>query len=101
VAPWRRQDFSTQIVDVGLHQLLYIVPGRSDQGATAWLEAQGAKWREQVRYATLDLSSPYRLVFTTMLPDAVQVADPFRLASAVCAVARRGQGGDVLDLAAS
>jgi transposase len=27
----------------------------------------------------LDLSGPYRAVFDTMLPDAVQVADPFHL----------------------
>lgn len=79
VGPRRRQEFSTQIVDVGLGQLLDVVPGRSGEGATAWLEAQSTKWREQVRYATLDLSSPYRLVFTTMVPGAVQVADPFHL----------------------
>ncbi len=29
--------------------------------------------------ATLDLSGPWRLAFTTMLPDATQVADPFHL----------------------
>ena len=28
---------------------------------------------------TLDLSGPYRAVFDTMLPDAVQIADPFHL----------------------
>lgn len=28
---------------------------------------------------TLDLSGPYRSVFDTMLPDAVQVAGPFHL----------------------
>lgn len=32
-----------------------------------------------IRWATLDLSGPYRTVFDTMLPDAVQVADPFHL----------------------
>ena len=34
---------------------------------------------ERVQWATLDLSGPYRAVFDTMLPDAVQVADPFHL----------------------
>jgi len=32
-----------------------------------------------VRFATLDLSSPYRKVFSFMTPGAVHVADPFHL----------------------
>jgi transposase len=32
-----------------------------------------------IRWATLDLSGTYRAVFDTMLPDAVQVADPFHV----------------------
>jgi transposase len=79
IGAWRRQEFTTQIVDVGLGQLLDIVPGRSGTGPTAWLEAKDKEWRDQVRYATLDLSSPYRKVFTDTLPDAVQVADPFHV----------------------
>jgi transposase len=39
----------------------------------------GKEWRDQVRYATLDLSGPYRAVFDAMLPDAIQVADPFHV----------------------
>jgi transposase len=42
----------------------------------AWLAIQGKPWRDQIRFATLDLSGPYRRVFTLMTPDAVQVADP-------------------------
>ena len=34
---------------------------------------------DQIRWATLDLSGPYRSVFDTMLPDATQVADPFHV----------------------
>ena len=45
----------------------------------AWLAEKGKTWRDQVRFATLDLSGPYRRVFTLMTPDAVQVADPFHL----------------------
>ena len=44
-----------------------------------WLAKNGKAWRDQVRFATLDLSGPYRRVFTLMTPDAVQVADPFHL----------------------
>jgi transposase len=79
VGPWRRQEFSTQIVDVGRGQLLDVVPGRSGAGATDWLEVQGTEWRNKVRYASLDLSSRYRKVFSTMVPDAVQVTDPFHV----------------------
>jgi transposase len=79
IGPWRRQEFSTQIVDVEAGQLLDVVPGRSGAGPRACLEAKGKEWRDQVRWATLDLSGPYRAVFDSMLPDAVQVADPFHV----------------------
>ena len=79
IGPWHRQEFSTQIVDVGRGQLLDVVPGRSSAGPMAWLAEQGKAWRDQVRFATLDLSGPYRRVFTLMTPDAIQVADPFHL----------------------
>ncbi len=32
-----------------------------------------------MRYATLDLSGPYRSVFSNTVPQATQVADPFHL----------------------
>ena len=76
---FHRQEFSTQIVDVGRGQLLDVVPGRSSAGPMAWLAEQGKPWCDEVRFATLDLSGPYRRVFTLMLPDATQVADPFHL----------------------
>jgi transposase len=76
---FHRQEFSTQIVDVGRGQLLDVVPGRSSAGPMAWLAEQGKPWCDRVRFATLDLSGPYRRVFTLMLPDATQVADPFHL----------------------
>ncbi len=79
VGPWHRQQFSTQIVDVGRGQLLDVVPGRTSAGPMAWLAERGKAWCDQVRFATLDLSGPYRRVFTLMLPDAIQVADPFHL----------------------
>jgi transposase len=40
---------------------------------------QGARWRDQVRFATLDLSGTYRAVFDAMVPQATQVADPFHV----------------------
>ena len=77
--PYRRLVFSTSIVDVGNGQLLDVVPGRSGAAPTAWLLARGEEWLAHVAYATLDLSGPYRSVFTKTVPQAVQVADPFHL----------------------
>ena len=79
LGPWRRQHWSTSIVDVRGGQLLDVIPGRSSAGACAWLAARDQAWLDAIRWATLDLSGPWRLAFTTMLPAAVQVADPFHL----------------------
>ena len=76
---WRTQAWSTSIVDVGAGQLLDVIEGRSAAGACAWLAERPEAWRDAIRWAMLDLSGPWRLAFDTMLPDAVQVADPFHL----------------------
>jgi transposase len=76
---FRRLEFSTSIVDVEAGQLLDVVPGRSGREPARWLESQGQAWRDNVAYATLDLSGPYRAVFDQTLPRATQVADPFHL----------------------
>jgi len=76
---WRTQQWSTSIVDVGAGRLLDVVPGRSSVEPCRWLAAQTEAWRVRIRWATLDLSGPYRSVFDTMLPDATQVADPFHV----------------------
>jgi len=76
---FRRQEFSTQLVDVDKGQLLDVVPGRSGKEPKAWLANKPRAWRDAIRFATLDLSGPYRAVFDEMLPDATQVADPFHV----------------------
>ncbi len=76
---WRRQHWSTSIVDVRAGRLLDLVEGRDGTGPSAWLGERGKTWRDRVVWATLDLSGPYRAVFDKMLPDATQVADPFHL----------------------
>ena len=76
---WRHQQWTTQIVDVGAGQLLDVVEGRTATGPIVRLAEQPQTWRNGVEGATLDLSGPYRKVFDTMLPDAVQVADRFHL----------------------
>ncbi|MDQ1395319.1 MAG: transposase [Acidimicrobiaceae bacterium] len=75
----RRQHWSTSIVDVGAGRLLDVVPGRTTVEPCRWLAARSEEWRANIAWATLDLSGPYRSVFDTMLPDAVQVADPFHV----------------------
>jgi transposase len=77
--PRRRQRWSTSIVDVGAGVLLDVVPGRDSAGPCRWLAARPEAWRANIAWATLDLSGPYRSVFDTMLPDAIQVADPFHV----------------------
>jgi transposase len=77
--PFRRQRWSTQIVDVGRGQLLDVVAGRDSVGPCRWFAERSEAWRAGIAWATLDLSASYRTVFDTMLPDAVQVADPFHV----------------------
>ena len=76
---WRRQQWTTQIVGVSRGHLLDVVEGRTAAGPTAWLGERPVERRDHVRWAALDLSGPYRKTFDVMLPDAVQVADPFHV----------------------
>ncbi len=76
---WRTQRWSTSIVDVATGQLLDVIEGRSSVGLCEWLAAMPQSWRDAICWAVLDLSGPWRLAFDTMLPAAVQVADPFHV----------------------
>ena len=76
---YRRQEFSTQFVDVTTGQLLDVVEGRSGKEPKAWLEKKVQAWRDGIAFATLDLSGPYRAVLDEKLPGATQVADPFHV----------------------
>jgi len=71
--------WSTQIVDVRRGQLLDVVEGRDHVEPCRWLAERPAAWRDGIEWATLDMSAGYRIVFDTMLPSAVQVADPFHV----------------------
>ncbi len=76
---YRRQRWSTQVVDVQHGQLLDVLDGKDVPTCCAWFAARPTGWCDDVCCATLDLSSSYRTVFDTMLPTAVQVADPFHV----------------------
>ena len=77
--PFRRQLWSTQIVDVRRGQLLDVVPGRDSVGAVRLVRrpARGVAGRD--RLGDAGSVGVLRSVFDTMLPDAVQVADPFHV----------------------
>ena len=79
IGRWRTKQWSTSIVDVREGQLLDVVEGRDSDPACRWLAKRGEAWCGRIRYGTLDLSGPYRKVFDTMLPDAIQVADPYHV----------------------
>ncbi|MEX0706017.1 MAG: transposase, partial [Nitriliruptoraceae bacterium] len=76
---FRIRQWSTSIVDVSAGRLLDVVEGRSAAPVALWLRNRDVAWRRRIRFATLDMSGPYRKVFDDELPDAIQIADPFHL----------------------
>ena len=86
VGPRHRQAWSTSIVDVRGGRLLDVVPGRSSVEPSRWLAGHSNEWRANIAYAT-------------MLPRAIQVADPFhvvKLANQKLDEYRRGVQNDTL-----
>jgi transposase len=65
---WRTKQWSTSIVDVQAGQLLDVVEGRDAAPAARWLANRDQAWREQIAWATLDMSGPYRAVLTRCCP---------------------------------
>ena len=56
-----------------------IVPGRTADSAAAWFRSQPPEWLDGIRWAVLDMSGPYRKAYNRVLPNALQVADPFHV----------------------
>ena len=50
---WRTKVWCTSVVDVGGHQLIDIVAGRTAESAAAWFRAQPTEWCEAIRWAVL------------------------------------------------
>ena len=78
--PWRNQC----VVDLDRRRrrrgsLIDVVEGRTAAEPCRWLRREARPGARRIRWAVLDLSGPYRKVFDTMLPGAVQVADPFHV----------------------
>ena len=76
---WRTKVWCTSVVDVGGHQLIDIVPGKTAESAAAWFRSQPADWLGGIRWAVLDMSGSYRKAYDRVLPHALQVADPFHV----------------------
>jgi hypothetical protein len=57
---YRRQLWSTQIVDVADGVLLDVVEGRDSVEPCRWFAEQPPQWCDTIGYATLDLSASYR-----------------------------------------
>ena len=79
LAPYYRTNFINSIVDVGQGQLLDLVEGRGGKGSKDWLQGRSPAWRAAITHGTLDLSSAYKAVFTSELPEVTLVADPFHV----------------------
>jgi len=77
--PRHLKRWATSIVDVRRGVLLDMIEGRNAQPAIDWLGARPVPWREQIEWGALDLSGPYRKVFSEMLGHAAQIADPFHV----------------------
>ena len=56
-----------------------IVPGKTANSAEAWFRSQPVDWRDGIRWAVLDMSGAYRTAYDRVLPNALQVADPFHV----------------------
>ena len=69
----------TSVVDVGDHQLIDIVAGKTAKSAEAWFRSQPAEWLDGIRWAVLDMSGPYPTAYDRVLPNALHVADPFHV----------------------
>ena len=55
-------------MDVGGHQLLDIVPGRTAESAASWFKNQSSEWCKAIRWAVLDMSGPYQVAYNQVLP---------------------------------
>ncbi|MFN8103935.1 MAG: transposase [Acidimicrobiia bacterium] len=81
--PRHHKQWCTSVVDVGINDydatLIEVVEGRTARAVSAWLDEQPQAWKEAIRFGVLDMSGPYRKVFTDSLGHVTQVADPFHV----------------------
>jgi transposase len=87
--------YATTVTDVEHHQIIDILPTRDYVDVARFLNNQSEAWKSRVTYGALDMSNVYAAVYSTILPKAAQVVDPFHVISlanrALDAVRRRVQ----------
>jgi transposase len=87
--------YATTVTDVEHHQIIDILPTRDYVDVARFLNGQSEAWKSRVTYGALDMSNVYAAVYSTILPRAAQVVDPFHVISlanrALDAVRRRVQ----------
>ena len=92
---YRHTSFVTTVADVENHQVIDIVPSRNYRDVARFTDDQPEAWKERICFGALDLSATYAAVYSVVLPDALQVVDPFhavKLANqALDAIRRRVQ----------
>ena len=85
-----RDDYATTVADVEHHQIIDILPSRNYVEVAAWLDKQPKSWKQRIEYGALDMSATYAAVYSVVLPQAAQVADPFHVVA--CAMRRHVAG---------
>ena len=76
---FRHRVWSTQVVGVARGQLLDVVAGRDAAAGGAWFAERPARLVRTHRAGDARSVGPYRAAFDSMLPHAVQIADPFHV----------------------
>ena len=83
VGPRHHKQWATSVVDVGgpgrPARLVEIIEGRTAAKVSEWIDDQPDEWRAAIDWGVLDMSGPYRKVFTDSLGHVTQVADPFHV----------------------
>lgn len=74
-------EYVTTVCDVANRRIIDVIDSRQLQAVCQYFQTWPAAQRAQVHYGTLDMSSVYRKVFTTMFPQAIKVADHFHVIS--------------------
>jgi transposase len=72
-------DLTNVVAGSGSARLLDLVPGRSAQVFSTWLEARSPQFRAGVEVVAMDGFTGYKNAAATALPDAVTVMDPFHV----------------------
>jgi transposase len=77
LGPFKHTSFATTVADVENHQIIDILPSRDYVDVAGWIAAQPQAWKARISFGALDMSSAYAAVYTVVLPNALQVVDPF------------------------